>query len=871
MAISNGTRLGPYEIVGPLGAGGMGEVYRARDTRLDRSVAIKVLPSHLSAAPDLRERFDREARAVSRFTHPNIATLFDVGYDNSTHFLVMELVEGETLADRLAKGPLPLRELLRYGAEIASALERAHREGIVHRDLKPGNVMLTRSGAKVLDFGLAKVAEAEGVADATVQKPLTGAGTILGTLQYMAPEQLEGKASDARTDIFALGVLLYEMATGKRPFNGASRTSLIASILEQDPPSISQLQPMSPPALERMVRTCLAKDPEERWQTAHDVRLQLQAMSSSEPVAVPRKRRLNLRELVPWLLAIAGVSAAAYYAQRDTRPDAPPMRLSIVPEDGDLLPEFIGVALSPDGRTLAWAAPTKEKDSMLWSRPINALTSMPIAGTEGASHPFWSPDSRFIAFFAQGKLKRVPAGGGAVQRIADAPAGRGGTWNATDDIVFAPTLRGPLHRVSAEGGEATPVTPPVENALGTRRWPWFLPDGRRFLYFGAGGGMTAGIYAGSLDDMAAKEGARSRTQGVYAAPGYLLTVRDGAIVAQGLDLDSLKLRGKPVAVAADVAYSTGFNFADFSISQTGMIAFMQEDPALRQPVWYDRSGRVVGSVGEPGIYLSIRLSPDEGRVLTVRADPETRTGDVWIEEIGRKAAQRVTFRNAISRAVVWSPDGNEVMFGMSTAGPTDVRRKSLTGSSDDEPFFATPSLDLPSDWSPDGIHVLVQQIRDTTLWDLMLARADGKEPVKAWLAGPFDELMARFSPDGKWVAYTSNESGRDEVYVRPFPGPGTATRVSVHGGSMPVWRKDGRELFFLSPRADVMAAPIAAGSPLRFGEPVRLFSASIPEMTTQIHAYDVSRDGQRFLINSRVGVREPKRINVLLNWMTDVE
>ncbi|HUP49103.1 MAG TPA: protein kinase [Thermoanaerobaculia bacterium] len=868
MQIAAGTRLGPYEILAPIGAGGMGEVYRGRDTRLDRAVAIKVLPSHLSSSPELRERFDREARAISRVSHPNICTLFDVGHHDGVDFLVMELLEGETLADRLARGPLPLREVLRYGAEIAGALERAHREGLVHRDLKPGNVMLTRGGAKVLDFGLVKAEDPAAGGSETVQKPLTGAGSVVGTLHYMAPEQIEGKPADARTDIFALGIVLYEMATGRRPFDGTSRTTLIAAILEHDPEPLSELQPLTPPALERVVQTCLAKDPEERWQTAHDVRLQLQSISASGVTAVARaarSRRPSLREITAWIIAAAAIGAAAFLALRADRAGKPePAFLSIVPPEDDILPEMIGVAISPDGRAIVYTAPTASADSMLWLRPLGAATATPIAGTEDAMHPFWSPDSRFIAFFAHGKLKKVPAAGGMVERIADAPAGRGGTWGSSDVIVFAPTLRGPLLRVSASGGATEPVV--TTTGGGTRRWPWFLPDGRTFLFLAAGPAIRSGIYAGTIEGSEPKFVTAATMQAFYAEPGYLLTFRDGAIVAQEFDAKSLQLRGQPKALAAGVAAAQGYNLADFSVSRTGVIAMKESDLGSTQLTWFDRRGAVLGTVGQPGTLLSMRLSPRADRVLVVRADPAMRSGDVWIEEVGRLAAQRITFRDRQARGVAWSPDQREVVFGISAAqGPLDVVRKPLTEPGEEQPVVSSPSLEVPNDWSPDGRHILVQQVREETRFDLILASPDGKNE-RVWLATPFDEVMARFSPDGKWVAYSSNETGRHEVYVRPFPGPGTATRVSVGGGVMPAWRHDGREIFFLSPRFELMAASVTAGATLTFGEPVNLFATPAVRLFTEVQTFDPAPDGQRFLINARTGRQPPRKINLLINW-----
>ncbi|HVS31363.1 MAG TPA: protein kinase [Thermoanaerobaculia bacterium] len=867
-------------MVAAIGAGGMGEVYRARDTRLDRTVAIKILPSHLSATPEVRERFDREARTISRVTHPNICTLFDVGHQDGISFLVMELIEGETLADRLARGPLPLRDVLRIGAEIAAALERAHREGIVHRDLKPGNVMLARSGAKVVDFGLSKqdVSSIAGVSNgATVHKPITEEGTVLGTLHYMAPEQLEGKPADARTDLFALGVILYEMTTGRRPFNATSRTGIIALILEHDPEPVSALQPMTPPALEQVVRTSLEKDPEQRWQTAHDVRLQLQAISSGETAsrrAHPAKRPATLREWIAWGAALAGLAAAMFFAARGERNGggAFPVRLSIIIPSEHVLPELIHTALSPDARRVAYIAPTASADSMLWVRPLGGFEARPLAGTEDASFPFWSPDSRFIAFFAEGKLKKIPAEGGAVQRLADAPAGRGGTWSRDDVIVFAPTLRGPLHRVAATGGKSSPAIEVPDVWPGTRRWPSFLPDGKRFLYFAVGIERPRGIYMASLDDPEERHVTDSLTQAVFVEPGHLVTAREGVLVAQAFDPDARQVSGPLVAIGESVATSIGFNFADFSLARDGTIAFKESDIATSQLTWFDRRGAMLGTVGKPGVFLAMRLSPKNDRVLVIRADPGTRTGDVWVEEIGRDAPQRLTFRDRQTRGLAWSPDQQHIAYGQSPGNtPLDVFRKPVGDPSQEQPVITNPSLEMPNDWSPDGKYILAQQIRDGTLWDLVIAPADGKEPEKTWIGGPFNEMTGRFSPDGEWVAYVSNESGRNEVYVRPFPGPGTATRVSHDGGVMPVWRRDGRELFFLSPRLELMASAVTRGATLSFAAPAVLFRPAVTNLFIEVDVFDAAADGERFLVNARVGNQVVNRLNILMNWRGELE
>ncbi|HSS45480.1 MAG TPA: protein kinase, partial [Thermoanaerobaculia bacterium] len=551
MTLAAGTRLGPYEITGALGAGGMGEVYRARDTRLERTVAVKVLPSHLSASPEVRQRFEREAKTISQLSHPHICALYDVGREGDTEYLVMELLEGETLSERLAKGPLPLEQTLRYGIETADALDKAHRQGIVHRDLKPGNVMLTKSGVKLLDFGLAKAmappAPRGSLTALPTQQGLTQEGTILGTFQYMAPEQLEGKETDTRSDIFAFGAVLYEMATGRKAFSGSSQASLITAIMSSEPASISSVQPMTPPALDRVVKTCLAKDPDDRWQTAHDVMLQLKWIAeggSQAGVPGPIVARRKSRERLAWgmaavafLMALAAVSAFLYLQDRR---EAPRMVRSSI-----LLPEklrfdlgTVPVAVSPDGRRIAFAASDAEGKKLLWVRSLDALSAQPLAGTDGACCPFWSPDGRFLGFFASGKLKKVEASGGPAQTLCDAPNNRGGTWNRAGEIAFAPAARDPIQRVPSSGGAATPATK-LDSSRGeiSHRWPFFLPDGRHFLYFAMGAfygpkAVSNGIYVGSLDSQERRLLLRADSNVAYAPPGYLLFLRERTLMAQ---------------------------------------------------------------------------------------------------------------------------------------------------------------------------------------------------------------------------------------------------------------------------------------------------------------------------------------------------
>jgi len=630
MTLTTGSRLGPYEILTLIGAGGMGEVYKARDTRLDRMVAIKVLPSRLSLSQEARLRFDREAKAVSSLNHPHICTLHDVGQQEGVEFLVMEYLEGETLAARLEKGPLALDQVLRTAIEIASALDKAHRQGLIHRDLKPDNVMITKSGAKLLDFGLAKLqglesgsTAAAGVsALATEGRNLTAEGTILGTFAYMAPEQLEGKEADARTDLFALGVLIHEMATGNRAFQGKSQASLISAIMSFDPQPISAVQPMSPPALDRLVKICIAKDPDERWQTAHDVMLQLTfiaeggAQATSSASLAARRGRETLGWIVAGVLLLAGLAAIAVYSPQST-PDVRVIRLSVSPPEGSTVES---ISLSPDGRRLAFVAMGPDGRTLLWLRPLDSYAAQPLVGTEGAAWPFWSPDNRSLGFFAEGKLKRIDAAGSLLQTLCDASDDpRGGTWNQDGIILFSPNFGSPLHQVSAGGGTSTPVTAlDASQAETSHRWPSFLPDGRHFIYLMRSAQPDhRGIYVGSLDSKDARRLVSVESSAAYAAPGYLLFVRERTLMAQPFDATRFQISGDSFPVAEGVGSfgeSGPTGYAPFSASGTGVLAHGSVAARMTQLVWFDRTGQLLGPIGPPGMYTEPALSPDGQRV-----------------------------------------------------------------------------------------------------------------------------------------------------------------------------------------------------------------------------------------------------------------
>jgi len=896
MSLPIGTKLGPYEVLSQLGAGGMGEVYKARDTRLERTVAIKVLPEHLSASPESRHRFEREAKTISQLSHPHICALYDVGREGETEYLVMEYLEGETLAERLVKGPLPLEQTLRCGIEITDALDKAHRRGIVHRDLKPGNVMLTRSGVKILDFGLAKAIQPESSAAAMTSLPtdgpaLTAEGTIVGTLQYMAPEQLEGRESDARTDIFALGAVLYEMATGRKAFSGRSRASLIGAILKDEPPLVSAAQPMTPPALDRVVRTCLAKDPEERWQSAHDIKSELAWIAqagSQAGVAAPVMARRRSRERVAWILAtLFGLGLAAtlsLWVVRGPRTSAETrtLKLSVLPpEKWSFLPGTI--ALSPDGTRLAFVAVGADGQSLLWVRSLDTLEPRPLPGTEGAYGLFWSPDGRFLGFFAEGKLKKVEVSGGPPQvlYVLTSVVGRGGAWNREGVIVFAPGPATSLFRIPDSGGTVSPVTKlDTSRRENSHRWPVLLPDGRHFLYYARSRQKEdRAIFVGSLDSretrflMSGSSNVAFAPSSPGASAGYLLFEREGSLVARKLDLAGLRFEGDPIPIVEKVQASDQFRAAMFTVSDTGVLAFGKGThsgpPRL---VWFDRSGKQLASLDSPGYSLGINLSPDERRVAIDIVNSEVGGRELWQAEVTRGVTSRLTSGDRPTWDPVWSPDGTRIAFG---SGPTvdelDLYEKPSSGPGEEHLLFHSAGSKIPVDWSADG-RFLLFELRGagvtSKLWILPLT-GDGKPyPL---LQTSFNESLGTFSPDGRWIAYVSDESGHTEVYVQTFPISTAKWRVSTSGGTQPRWRRDGKEIFYLAPDSHLMAVAVSAGSSFEAGVPSALFEVGASPGIGLRHQYGVASQGQRFLVARVIEPQEMPAITVVSNWAAELK
>jgi hypothetical protein len=877
MAILPGRRLGPYEILSAIGAGGMGEVYRARDTRLNRIVAIKVLPAHLADRAELRERFDREAKTIASLNHPHICTLYDTGHQDEIDFLVMEYLEGETLAQRLLKGSLPLAQVLQYAIEIADALDKAHRNGVTHRDLKPGNIMLTKSGAKLLDFGLVKLRQEGAPATPfsqlpTVAEAVTAQGMILGTLQYMAPEQVEGKTDqiDARTDIFAFGAVVYEMTTGKKAFEGKSQASLIAKILETDPSPISSLQPMTPPALEHAVKTCLAKDPDDRWQTACDLSRELKWASESSgyrdgvPAVAPARRT---RPGLPWLILCAFVVIVTLGAAwwRNSRPSEPTMYfrgpMSFSPGD---------MAVAPNGHTIA-ATGYKEsaRKSVIWIYELGAQEAKPLADTEGASFPFWSAGGKSLGFFAQGKLKKMDLDGGSVQTLCDAPSGRGGTWNQDGVILFTPSgqLGGGLYRIAALGGTPTQISSPdASRGETSHRWPMFLPDGKHFLYMTfavAIQGDSNAIYVGSLDSKEKRFVTKATANAAYAAPGYLLYYRDKTLFGQRFDPVNFELKGEPAPILTEVQYQARVGRVGFSASDSGLLVAQNSGAAsFSQLIWLDRKGNQVGVVGKPDLYANVSLAPDGKSVAVDKTDSSNQNTDVWIYELQHDGAKRMTFDPAIDAMPVWSPDASRLVFSSSRQNVFNLYLKAADGTQEEKLIQHVDVDEYPSDWSRDARFILYN--RGPDLWFLTLPEMTSTPFLKT----PSTLKNGHYSPDGKWVAYASNESGKWEVYVTSFPAAQGKWQVSSGGGEQPRWRGDGKELFYLSSDGKMMAAPVSEGANFDAGAPIVLFQANPREAaaTSEQAFYDVSRDGQRFLINTEVRQAEVEPMSIVLNW-----
>ena len=813
--IAPGARLGPYEILAAIGAGGMGEVYRARDTRLDRTVAIKVLPETLASNSQLRLRFEREAKAISALAHPNICTLHDVGSDNGVQFLVMEHLEGETLAERLSRGALSVDEALRIGIQIADALDKAHRRGIVHRDLKPGNVMLTRGGAKLLDFGLARSIDTETIspdsltiAAPTAAKPLTEEGTIVGTFQYMAPEQLEGRTADARTDIFALGTLLYEMLTGKRAFDGKSRASVIAAILAAEPQPVSAIQPLTPASLERVIRICLRKDPDERWQSAHDVKLELEALAVATDERVTPKRRSSLAGWIAAALVALGAIAYLLYDRRTNHQPLRTVRFEIAPPEGGYFDlDAVPVTLSPDGARFVIRSTGATGESRLLLRSFDSTDYRVLPGTEAAYDAFWSPDGRHVGFFTTSTLKRVDVTTGAVLPICSVSDGRAASWSKDGVIVLGPGLFGPLFRVPATGGALQQVTKLDASRKEVAHWrPWFLPDGRHFLFFAVSASVEqSGVYVGSLDSPEVKRVLDVISPAVYVEPGTVFYMNNGSVYAQPFDAKELRASGEPVLVAKDVAFSSQYAVAGYSVANNGMFAWHRNSAQE----WQGMSRMPVD--GGPPVTLGVHghntdLSRDDTRVI-YQSHEGLKSLDIWMYDLRRNVSSRVTFEPGNEVGPVWSPDGSRVAYVSLTSQGASLRIGALSGATHQEVLPPRERSLEVVDWSRDGRTLLLEATVPDTRIDLLTVDLASRK-VSSFTSQPFSEDSGRFSPDGKWIAYISDESGRREMYVQPFPPDGSKWQVTNGGGESPRWSAGGKTLFYITPGLTLMSVAV---------------------------------------------------------------
>ena len=899
MALAAGSHLGPYQVLALLGAGGMGEVYRARDARLGRDVAVKVLPEG-PAEPEAVRRFQQEALAVAALNHPSILGVFDTGVHDARPYIVFELLEGETLRERMAGGRLPVRQAIAYAVQTADALAAAHEAGVVHRDLKPDNLFVTRDGRlKVLDFGLAKLRLEWPDADqGATASALSRPGTVLGTVGYMSPEQVQGRPVDHRTDVFSLGVVLHEMLSGQRPFHRETAAETMTAILKDDPPDLAAVDRGISPVLQRITHRCLEKRREARFQSARDLAFAIEASSGSS-VEVPSRspagehaasgsggRRWATAAILVAVLALAASALVRWVARRPSSEPASTSvtRFLVIPPAGTFLtsPEKGGAtAVSPDGRHLVFVARGADGKRFLWLRPLDSTDARSMAGTEGAEYPFWSSDSRFVAFFADGKLKKVDLLGVPPQTVADAPSGRGGAWNGDGVIVFAPRSGDGLYRVPAAGGDPAPLTTlDTDEKETTHRWPCFLSDGRHFVFLAMKANpRDSRLRVGSLDSGPLATLGGSGFNAAFAPPGHLLFLREGTLVAQPLDTSRLELSGDALAVAADVSQATPTRgYAAFSASRGGVLAYQIGNSGdSSQLVWIDRAGKQIGTVAtlaglqtvlaQPG-YRDPSLSPDGRRIAANLEDPQTGTWELWLLDVAGAAASRFTFNRAGDWLPVWSPDGGRIAFASNRDGGRNrLYVKSVTGAGPEELLLATEGTQEPTDWSPDGRYIVYEQTKDAGKRDLWVLPMFGDRKPIAFLQTEADEFQGQLSPDGRWMAYGSDESGRFEIYVQPFPALGGKWQVSTGGGTQPRWRRDGTELFYLSGDKKIMAAAVRKGAgAFDAGVPRVLFAVEVGgAIGVGTDEFVPSADGQRFLV-ARTSEPSELPITVVLNW-----
>ncbi|HEU5248429.1 MAG TPA: protein kinase [Thermoanaerobaculia bacterium] len=883
MTLTAGFRLGPYEILSPIGAGGMGEVYRARDTRLGRDVAVKVLPASFSNDPDRLRRFEQEARAAGILNHPNVTAVYDIGTVDGSPYVVSELLEGETLRSRLGGGPLAPRRATEYAVQIAHGLSAAHEKGIVHRDLKPENLFVTKDGrVKILDFGLAKLTQPDGGGPQTnfptaAASAETEPGVVLGTLGYMSPEQVRGRPADARSDIFSFGAILYEMLSGKRAFHRDTAADTMSAILREDPPDLSSTNRLVSPALDRIIRHCLEKDPEARFHSAHDLAFQLQIppAEDSATLAAAAPARVRLRPvtmaMTALLLLLAGTLAVLLLRHPRGERAAQTVRFSLpIPPGTIYAPGEIsrGASISPDGTRIVVEAISNGR-RRLFLRPLDSERFSELEGSVGASAHFWSPDGRFIAFFADGKLKKISAAGGPAEELCAAHFDTVGAWSRDGTILFVeiPPFEPGVYRVSDKGGEPVRILGPDSAQPSSALWPQFLPDGRRYLYQGfvfqpPGAPATGRRHELKVASLGAKETrtiAPLDSRFEYAEPGYLVYVRDNALFVQPFDEKRTVLRGEPVLLAEGVRHFFGPGNASFSISQTGVVVYEAAELPLRL-AWFDRQGREVGTLGQPAVVEGLRISPEGGRVAVDVLDSKPGTSDLWLYELASGVSTRLNAGAVDEVEPLWSPDGTKLLFRSDEKGPPDVHEMVVGSPGSERPVLEQPGTQQPEDVSPNG-RLLVYLNDVATTPDIWLLPLEGDRKPRPWVRSPFNERSPRFSPDGRWIAYESDESGTPEVYVALTDGAGEKKRLSPGGGRQPRWRRDGKELDYIAPDGTIMAIPIALGAALGAGAPARLF-----HVETGVRNFDLTPDGNRFLVSTPVEKSPESPLRVILDW-----
>ncbi|MBI3427487.1 MAG: serine/threonine-protein kinase [Acidobacteria bacterium] len=900
-----GQRLGHYELLAFVGAGGMGEVYAAQDTRLGRKVAVKVLPAALARDDERLRRFEQEARAVGMLNHPNILTLHDVGTHETVPYLVSELLAGETLRTWLKRGPLPPRKAVEFALQIARGLAAAHERGLVHRDLKPENIFITTDErVKILDFGLAKLvpprfkaaAETSAASAATndtlrklaAEEVQTNPGMVLGTVGYMAPEQVRGGEADQRADIFAFGVILYELFAGERPFRGATAVETMNAILNHEPPELPALQRAQAPGLERIIHRCLEKRPEQRFQSVSDLGFALEALTTSglpsaeavtlrqEAASVGWWRRFTAVQWVWFCVACAALAFGAGYFTSSFKRATPPaetLRLSLAPPDK--VTRMSDPVLAPDGRRLVFSAATEGNRSSLWLRPLSSLGAQPLAGTEGASAPFWSPDGQSLGFFAQGKLKRLALNGESPVTLADAPSPRGGAWNRDGVILFVPHPSAGIQRITAAGGAAaTLTTPDAARQESNHQWPSFLPDGGHYLYLVTGQQASeTGIYVAALDGSARRRLLSATSPALYAKGargGALLFMRDGALYAQAFDAAARQLRGEPERLAEQLA-GGAFGRGGFSVSANGVLAYATGNPAnnRQQPAWFDRTGKQLGELGSVNRYLGASLAPDETRLVTARPDPAAGAADLWVLDLARGTELRFTFDPANDMFPLWSPDSSRLAWVSTRDGASSLYQKAANGAGQDELLFRSGQQKFPTDWAADGRLILFQDSAPQTKWDVWALPLEGTHKPYALLQSAFNETGGRLSPDERWLTWVSDESGSNEVYVQGFAAnalTGGKWQVSIKGGDQPRWRNDGKELFYVAADGKLMAVAVQSqGAAFKPGAPNELFD--LRALKTAGRGYEVSSDGRKFLLVTNLEDAATAPFTIVLNWL----